>query len=270
MKNYKKGEKAFTLIELFAVITIIAVLAAIRLPALAASEHNAQKVNCINNLKQIGIAFHVWEGANGDKYPMQVPASQGGSQDYLQHCNNNSDHSLTTDLSLSPGETFMVMSNQLSSPSVLHCPADTSPGRNVAAKWSYGSVLGFGSFNGVGNVPAQASTRSSISYFVGADATEADPQSIVSGDGNIGSCAGNAAAAATAYWASGTTTTKQIDATAFAASPYWGWTANDLHQKTGNLLIADGSVQSLTETGLRTQLNMATYSVAYPAINFIF
>jgi prepilin-type N-terminal cleavage/methylation domain-containing protein len=270
MKDHKKQKKAFTLIELLVVIAIIAILAAMLLPALAAAKRKAQKINCVNNLKEIGIAIRIWEGDNGDKYPMAVPAAQGGASDYLQHCNNNSMNSLTTDLTLSPGQTFMVMSNELSAPKILNCPSDATPGRNTAVNWSYSSVLGFGSYNGVGNVPAQASTRSSISYFVGADATEADPQSIVSGDGNIGSSAGNASAAATAYWASGATTTKQIDSTAFAASPYWGWTANDLHQKTGNLLIADGSVQSITLSGLHGQLSNATNSIPYPAINFLF
>jgi prepilin-type N-terminal cleavage/methylation domain-containing protein len=265
MKNDKKQQKAFTLIELLAVLAILAVLAAIRLPALAASERNAQKVTCINNLKQIGIAIRIWEGANGDKYPMQVPASQGGAQDYLQHCNNNTDNQLTTDISLCPGETFMVMSNQLSSSKILNCPADAI--HIAATNWSYRNVLNI-NYGGAGNLPAQGIARSTISYFVGADATEADPQSIISGDGNIGNAGNSSTAGASSYWASSNTTTRQIDSVAFGASFYWGWTVNDLHQKTGNLLIADGSVQSVTESGLHTALNNATNAVPYPAVNF--
>ena len=90
MKDYKKQKKAFTLIELLVVIAIIAILAAMLLPALAAAKRKAQKINCVNNLKEVGIAIRIWEGDNNDKYPMQVPSSQGGSQEYLQHCNNNS------------------------------------------------------------------------------------------------------------------------------------------------------------------------------------
>jgi len=125
-------------------------------------------------------------------------------------------------------------------------------------------------YGGTGQLPAQGSSRSSVSYFVGADATESDPQSIVSGDGNIGNAGNNPTAGASSYWANSTTTTRQIDSTAYGPGTYWGWTANDLHQKTGNLLIADGSVQSLTESGLHTQLNNATNAVAYPAVNFIY
>ena len=43
------------------------------LPALAAAKKKAQKINCINNLKQVGLAFRIWEGDNGDKYPRRCP-----------------------------------------------------------------------------------------------------------------------------------------------------------------------------------------------------
>ena len=267
MKDYKKQKKAFTLIELLVVIAIIAILAAMLLPALAAAKRKAQKINCVNNLKQVGIAIRIWEGDNGDKYPMQVPSSQGGAQDYLQHCNNNTDNQLTTDTSLCPGQTFMVMSNELSTSKILNCPSDAT--HIAATNWGYQNVLGF-TYGGTGNLPSQGSTVSTISYFVGADATEADPQSIISGDGNIGNVTGNnPTAGASSYWTQSGTTTKQIDSGSFGPNGYWSWTANDLHQKTGNLLIADGSVQSITESGLHTALNNATNSVAFPAVAFI-
>jgi len=62
-----------------------------------------------------------------------------------------------------------------------------------------------------------------------------------------------------------------ITFTAFSptANGEWAWTANDLHQKTGNLLLADGSVQSCTVSGLKVYLNNATNPVTGPVVNFI-
>jgi prepilin-type N-terminal cleavage/methylation domain-containing protein/prepilin-type processing-associated H-X9-DG protein len=55
----------FTLIELLVVIAIIAVLIALLLPAVQAAREAARRAQCVNNLKQVGIALHNYEGSNG-------------------------------------------------------------------------------------------------------------------------------------------------------------------------------------------------------------
>ena len=65
----KVKKKPFTLIELLVVIAIIAILAAMLMPALKSARERGQQANCSGNLKQIGTAFGIYTGNNGDWYP---------------------------------------------------------------------------------------------------------------------------------------------------------------------------------------------------------
>ncbi|HEY1662963.1 MAG TPA: type II secretion system protein [Verrucomicrobiae bacterium] len=70
IRNSEIGSKrAFTLIELLVVIGIIAVLAAILLPALAAAKDRAQTIHCVNNMRQWGTAFIMYSSDNREVVP---------------------------------------------------------------------------------------------------------------------------------------------------------------------------------------------------------
>jgi prepilin-type N-terminal cleavage/methylation domain-containing protein len=280
MKKNKKS--AFTLIELLVVIAIIAILAAMLLPALAAAKKKAQKINCTNNLKQVGLAIRIWTGDNSDKNPMQVSTATGGANQCVGH--NGVAPAINN-----PGMVFMVMSNELSTPKIAYCPADSVHSGGPASAFCYNPAPGgtVGPFDGAPapnaqGVPAAMNAAGMISYFINGDAQESDPQSVMSGDFNIGNIGTANNAPATSPFGgpippalrslppNGAATT--ISTTALSKSlAGWAWTASDLHQKSGNLLLGDGSCQSATCNGLKDYLTAGTNSSStmFATFNFV-
>jgi len=209
------------------------------LPALAKAKAKAQQINCVNNLKQVGVSFRIWGNDNGDRYPMRVPVGEGGpfNQAAIAALNATGNSPYTY-------QVFQVMSNELGTPKIVICPSD---GDRTAAT-NFG-----GHFSNLGNV--------AVSYFVGKDADESNPQQYLSGDRNIGLGAtwnGSAApAGVTGYSPNAANTGYYVSLAANQNNANLKWT-DKLHQAKGNICLSDGSVQQYTSAKMRTGITNAT------------
>ena len=107
----------FTLMELLVVIAIIAILAALLLPALGKAKASAQRIACVNNLKQTGLALHMWGEDHTGRFPWRTLASDDGTQSLPE-----------------AWQHFQPLSEEAGTPRILQRPSDRE--RQQARDWS--------------------------------------------------------------------------------------------------------------------------------------
>lgn len=96
----------------------LVILPAMLLPALAKAKARAQTIHCVNNLKQVGLAFHLWAGDNNGAFPFNVGATNGGTLEFCQRDADGFDPNAF--------RHFQVLSNELNLPRILVCVADSA------------------------------------------------------------------------------------------------------------------------------------------------
>jgi len=204
---------AFTRLELAIVLVVIVVLALLAIPAMARLQPKASRTKCINQLKVVGMGLRIFSTDNSGAWPWQVSTNNGGSSEFLQNPSLVWPH-------------FLALSNELSTPQVIRCPNDATGIQPVT--WR------------------DATNNSAFSYFLGLDASEANPNTILGGDSNL-ELNGQRLRA--------TLVTLRTNANVRFH--------NSRHENppsgAGNILLGDGSVQQVTSARLRETIFVPGY-----------
>ena len=166
------ARRGFTLIELLVVIAIIAILIGLLLPAVQKVRESANKTQCVNNMKQLGIALHAYHGDNSAFPPGTAAAGTytGPNAYLLSYLEQGNIAVLVGD----PRTSYSFGTWNANKPKVFICPSDTQNGSGTALgysnyHWNAGSWNAVNGWDGVFgmlqtdyNAPAQIATAINI------------------------------------------------------------------------------------------------------------
>jgi prepilin-type N-terminal cleavage/methylation domain-containing protein/prepilin-type processing-associated H-X9-DG protein len=151
----------FTLVELLVVIAIIGILAALLLPALDQAKSRARRIECVGNLRETGLAFHLFANDHGGKFTMQVSTNDGGALEFVAAAFQVRDPFYFS------YQFFRPLAGALVTPKPLACPADP-------VRWPATNFVQFNNWN--------------LSYILGLKADPNLPNSILAAEDGLPCC----------------------------------------------------------------------------------
>ena len=198
----RRDSFGFGVLDLLAVLAVAFITAGLLLPHITRTgcKAPANRIQCVSNLKQVALGFRMWSNDHQEQFPFTVSMTNGGSLEFAE--------------SADVFRHFLAISNELVSPRILACPLD--PAAQRAHSWTNFS-------------------NANVSYFVGLNAREELPASILVGDRNV----------------TGGVMHRTI--MVFSNSTTADFTT-EIHNKQGNFALADGSGSQATPNMLRKAL----------------
>jgi len=201
MKNPpKRGvhgrSNGFTLLELLLIVATTGILVALIIPTLIKARERMRTTECINQMRQAGIALISYAGDNKDRFPMQKLRPRNAEAHLDTH-------------------TYLkALTNYLDTPKIFNCPSGTN---QPASHWDL-----FGALH--------------LDYFLNANARVHHAQTILMGDQE--------------WQLQGQALKRAV----WVTEPQHARWSDKIHADTGNLLFADGHVESTSSEDLATAL----------------
>jgi hypothetical protein len=144
--------RALTRLEVVVIVAVIALLTLVTVPPLTMAHGKKTRINCVNNLKNIGLASRIWATDNMAGFPWQADTNRGGTLRFAPDPDSLWRH-------------FLAISNELCAPRLLICPSDDE--RQPARTW------------------AEFNDNRFLSYALGFTASEEVPDSVLATDRNV-------------------------------------------------------------------------------------